>query len=176
MLQNMTDKEELRSTQPISYPEENVYVDTLKNVDVNEVTHVEEYWRKTTEGLEVLEIEPEIVMALDEEENEMKIEVISDRPEKPRIESEEDQPLVLVKPPTHPCILVKPYKGVEIKERLQIFYTANTFVLDDHDAIDSFMLEVMNEPLSLKEGVHASFFKYVDAPFVVDILKGEDIT
>ncbi|KAK9118650.1 hypothetical protein Scep_016743 [Stephania cephalantha] len=37
---------------------------------------------------------PEIVIALNEGENEMKIDVILDKPEKPQIESEEDQPLV----------------------------------------------------------------------------------
>ncbi|KAK9081926.1 hypothetical protein Syun_031616 [Stephania yunnanensis] len=111
----MTEKEELCSTQPISYLEENVNVDTLKNVEVNKVTQVEEYWSKTAEGLKFHQIELEIVIALDEEENDMKIEVISDRPEEPQKESEEDQPLVLVNTPTLPCILVKPYKEVESK-------------------------------------------------------------
>ncbi|KAK9114032.1 hypothetical protein Syun_020829 [Stephania yunnanensis] len=55
----------------------------------------------------------------------------------------------------------------------EIFYTADTFVLDDLDATDSFMLEVLNELLNLKEDVHASLPKYVDASFVVDISKGE---
>ncbi|KAK9169400.1 hypothetical protein Syun_001540 [Stephania yunnanensis] len=89
----MTNKEELCSTQPISYLEENVNVDTLKNVEVNKVTQVEEYWSKTAEGLKVHQIELEIIIALDEEENDMKIEVISDRPDEPQKESEEDQPL-----------------------------------------------------------------------------------
>ncbi|KAK9107487.1 hypothetical protein Syun_023498 [Stephania yunnanensis] len=57
-----------------------------------------------------------------------------------------------------------------------IFYTANTFVLDDPDTIDSFMLEVPDELLNLKEGVHSSLPNYVDAPFVVDISKGDGIT
>ncbi|KAK9111716.1 hypothetical protein Scep_019235 [Stephania cephalantha] len=96
---------------------------------------------ETTEGLDVLQIEPEIVIALDEEENEMKIDVIPNRPEKSQIKSEKDQPLVLVKPPAIPCIFVKPYKGVEVKERSQIFYTTDTFVLDDHDATYYFVLE-----------------------------------
>ncbi|KAK9163489.1 hypothetical protein Syun_004391 [Stephania yunnanensis] len=55
------------------------------------------------------------------------------RPEEPQIESKEYQHLVLVKPPTFPYIIVKPYKGVEVREHSQIFYIANTFVLDDHD-------------------------------------------
>ncbi|KAK9148242.1 hypothetical protein Scep_006999 [Stephania cephalantha] len=97
------------------------------------------------------------------------------QPEKPQIESKEDQPLVLVKPPTLPCTFGKPYKGVELKERSQIFYTANTFVLDDPDVTDSFVLEVPNELPNLKEGMHSSSPEYVDAPFVVNISKGEGI-
>ncbi|KAK9140064.1 hypothetical protein Scep_009745 [Stephania cephalantha] len=87
-------------------------VDTLKNVEVDEVTQVEDYWSETVEGLEVFEIEPEIAIAqYEDDENEMKIDVISERPEEPQKESKEDQPLVLVKPPILSCIQVKPYKG-----------------------------------------------------------------
>ncbi|KAK9088681.1 hypothetical protein Scep_027763 [Stephania cephalantha] len=89
-LQNMIDEEELCSTQPIFQPEEDVSVNTLKNFEVNEVTQMEDYLSETTKGCEVFQIEPEIVIALDEEGNEMKIDVISDRSEKPQIESEED--------------------------------------------------------------------------------------
>ncbi|KAK9112320.1 hypothetical protein Scep_019839 [Stephania cephalantha] len=149
-LQSMTDEEELCSTQPIFNSDADVSVDTLKIFKANEVTRVEDYWRETAEGREVFQIEPEIVIALNMGENEMITDVISNKPEKPQIESEEDQPL--------------------------IFYTADTFVSDDPDAIDSFVLEVPNELLNLKEGVHASLPKYVDAPFVVDISKGEGIT
>ncbi|KAK9104872.1 hypothetical protein Scep_021716 [Stephania cephalantha] len=81
-LQNMIDEEELCSTQPIFQAEEYVSVDTLKNFEVNEVTQVVDYWSKTVEGLQ---IEPEIFIALDEEENKMKTDVISDRPEKSKI-------------------------------------------------------------------------------------------
>ncbi|KAK9148296.1 hypothetical protein Scep_007053 [Stephania cephalantha] len=102
-LQNMIDEEELCSTQPIFHPDEDVSVDTLRNFEVNEVTQVEDYWSKTAEGREVFHIEPEIVIAPNEDEdNEIKIDVISDRPEKPHIESEEGQPMVLVKTPTIP--------------------------------------------------------------------------
>ncbi|KAK9088753.1 hypothetical protein Scep_027835 [Stephania cephalantha] len=81
---NMLNEKGLCSLQPISYPEENVSVNTLKNVEVNEVTQVEDYWSDTVEGFEVFQIEPEIIIALDEEkENEMKIEVISERLEEP---------------------------------------------------------------------------------------------
>ncbi|KAK9118267.1 hypothetical protein Scep_016360 [Stephania cephalantha] len=176
-LQNMLDEKELCNTQPISYSEENVNVDTLRNVEVNEVTPAGNYWCETTQGLEVLQIESNISIAQnDDDEAVIEIGVISERPEEPQIESKEDQPLVLVKPPTFPCIFVKPYMGVEVKERSQIFYTADTFVLDDHDMTDSFVLEVPNELPILKEGVHAALPKYVDAPFVVDISKGEGIT
>ncbi|KAK9143128.1 hypothetical protein Syun_012528 [Stephania yunnanensis] len=137
---------------------------------------MEDYLIDTYEEYEVFQIERDIVIALNEGEDEMKIDVNSDKPEKPQIESDEDQPLVLVQPPTLPCTFGTPYKGVEVRERLQIFYTADTFVLDEPDTIDSFVLEVPNELLNLKEGVHASLPKYVDAPFVVDISKGEGIT
>ncbi|KAK9148563.1 hypothetical protein Scep_007320 [Stephania cephalantha] len=174
-LQNMTDEEELCSTQPIFNPKVDVSVDTLKNIEVNEVTQMEDYLRETSEECEVFQIEQEFVIALNEGENEMKIDVISNKSEKLQIESEEDQPLVLVQPPTLPCIFCTPYKGVEVKERSQIFYSPDTIVLDDPDATYSFMLEVPNEILNLKEGVHASLPKYVDASFIFDISKGEGI-
>ncbi|KAK9148259.1 hypothetical protein Scep_007016 [Stephania cephalantha] len=82
-LQNMTYEEKLCSTQPIFNPEEDVSVDTLKNFEVNEVTWMDDYLRETLEECEVFQIEPEIVIALNEGENEMKIDVISDKPEKP---------------------------------------------------------------------------------------------
>ncbi|KAK9147840.1 hypothetical protein Scep_006597 [Stephania cephalantha] len=125
-LQNMSDEEELCSTQPIFNQKEDVSVDTLKNFEVNEVTQVEDYLRETSEECEVFQIEPDIVIALNEGENEMKTDVILDKSEKPQIESEEDQHL--------------------------IFYTADTFVLHDPDATDSFVLDVPNELLNLKEG------------------------
>ncbi|KAK9104371.1 hypothetical protein Scep_021215 [Stephania cephalantha] len=110
-LQNMLDEKELCNTQPISYSEENVNVDTLRNVEVNEVTPVENYWCKTMQGREVLQIESDISIAQnDDDEAAIEIGVISERPEEPQIESKEDQPLVLVKPPTLTCILVK-YTG-----------------------------------------------------------------
>ncbi|KAK9114301.1 hypothetical protein Syun_021098 [Stephania yunnanensis] len=177
-LQNMLDEKELCDTQLISYLEENVDVDTLSNVEENVDTPVENYWRETTQGLEVLPIEPNMSIAPNDDDDDIVLEigVISKRSEEPQIESKEDQPLVLVKPPTLPCIFDKPYTGVEVKERSHIFYTSNTFVLEDHDVIDSFVLEVSNELPILKEGVHAALPKYVDAPFVVDISKGEGIT
>ncbi|KAK9134752.1 hypothetical protein Syun_014082 [Stephania yunnanensis] len=167
----MTVEEELCSTQPIFNPEEDASVDTLRSFEVNEITQVEDYLRETSEEREVFQIEPEIVIALNKGGNEMEIDVILDKPEKPQIESEEDQPLVLVQPPTLSYTFGTPYNGGEVKEHSQIFYTVDTFVLDDLDAIDSFVLEVQNELINLKEGVHASLPKYVDAPFVFDISK-----
>ncbi|KAK9139994.1 hypothetical protein Scep_009675 [Stephania cephalantha] len=111
-LQNMIDEKESCSIKLIFYPEESVRVNILKNVDVNEVTLVEDYWSERAEGLEVFQIEPEIIIELDKEvKNEMKIEVILERPEEPQKENKEDQPLVLVKPSTLPCMFVKPFKG-----------------------------------------------------------------
>ncbi|KAK9093544.1 hypothetical protein Syun_028455 [Stephania yunnanensis] len=146
ILEYLMDEEELPS-QPVFDSDETVNADISKSVEFDEFSILEK-----------------------------EIEVISERSEEPQKENEEDQPLVLVKPPTLPCIFDKPYTGVEVKERSQIFYTANTFVLEDHDVTDSFVLEVSNELPILKEGVHAAMPNYVDASFVVDISKGEGIT
>ncbi|KAK9166203.1 hypothetical protein Scep_001394 [Stephania cephalantha] len=118
--------------------------------------------------------ETEITIAQNnDDEAEKEIEVISERPEEQQIESEEDQPLVLVKPPILICIFVKPYKGVEVQEHSRIFYTVDTFVLDDHYVTDSFMLKVPNELPNLNEGMPISLPKHVDVSFVVGISKGE---
>ncbi|KAK9168963.1 hypothetical protein Syun_001103 [Stephania yunnanensis] len=148
--QRKIDEAELCSTQPTFNPEEDVSDDTLTNLEVQDVTRVEDYLIETPEECEVFQIEPEIVIALNEGEDEMKIDVNLDKPEMPQIESEEEQPL--------------------------IFYTADAFILDDPATIDSFVLEVPDELLNLKEGVHASLPNYVDAPFVVDISQREGIT
>ncbi|KAK9138088.1 hypothetical protein Sjap_008682 [Stephania japonica] len=105
------------------------------------------------------------------DEAEKEIDVISERPEEPQKESKEDQPLVLVKPPTLPCIFVRPYKGVVVKECSHIFYMADIFVSDDHTLTDSYMLEVSDELLNLKEIMYAELPKAIDTPFVVDISK-----
>ncbi|KAK9099300.1 hypothetical protein Syun_026345 [Stephania yunnanensis] len=79
----------------------------------------EDYVIEISEECEVFQIEPEIVIALNEGEDEMKIDVDSDMSEMlHEIESEEDQLLVLVQLPTLPCTFGKPYKGVEVRERL----------------------------------------------------------
>ncbi|KAK9130273.1 hypothetical protein Sjap_010760 [Stephania japonica] len=149
----------------------------LEGVEVNEVTPIEDYWSELEEIIEVSLHELDISIAQNEaDEAEKEIDVILERPEESQKRSKEDQPLVLVKPPTLPCLPVKFKKWVVVKERLQIFYTADTFVSDDHDLTDSYVLEVPDELLILKEGVQAALPKYVDASFVVDISKGEGIT
>ncbi|KAK9129317.1 hypothetical protein Sjap_009804 [Stephania japonica] len=149
----------------------------LESVEVNEVTPIEDYWSEPEEIIEVSLHEPDISIAQNEaDEAEKEIDVILERPEEPLKRSKEDQPQVLVMPPTLPCLPVKFTKGVVIKERSQIFYTADTFVSDDDDAIDSYVLEVPVELLHLKEGMYDELPKAIDAPFVVDISKGEGIT
>ncbi|KAK9142527.1 hypothetical protein Syun_011927 [Stephania yunnanensis] len=156
---------------------ETVNAYTSKSIKFDEFSIVEEYLSEPEETLEVSLHEPDITIAqYDDDEAEKEIEVISERPEKPQKENEEDQPLVLVKPPTLQCIFVRIYKGVEVKERSWIFYTTDTFVLDDRDSTDSFVLEVPNELRTLKEGMHVTLPKAIDAPFIVDISKGEGIT
>ncbi|KAK9103339.1 hypothetical protein Sjap_020593 [Stephania japonica] len=149
----------------------------LKSVKVNEVTPVEDYWSEPEETLEVSLHKPDIIIAHNEKDvAEKDIKVISERLEELQKESKEDQPLVLVKPPTLPCMPVGLKKGVVVKEHSQIFYTVDTFVSDDHDATKSFVLEVLNELLNLKEGMPDELPKAIDVLFVVDISKGEGIT
>ncbi|KAK9101933.1 hypothetical protein Sjap_019187 [Stephania japonica] len=125
----------------------------LESVEVNEVTSVEDYWSEPEETIEVSLSEPDISIAQNEADKaEKEIDVILERPEEPQNESKENQPLVLVKPPTLPCLPVKFKKWVVVKERSQIFYTAGTFTSDDHDLTDSYVLEVPDELLILKEG------------------------
>ncbi|KAK9140673.1 hypothetical protein Scep_010354 [Stephania cephalantha] len=134
------------SLQPIYDSEETMSAATSKSVESNEFSIVDEYLSEPEETLEVSSQELDITIAQSTyDEVEKEIEVISERPVEPHKENEEDQPLVLVKPPTLPCIFVGLYNQVEVKERSRIFYTANTFVLDDHDAIDLFVLKVPNE-------------------------------
>ncbi|KAK9090695.1 hypothetical protein Sjap_023872 [Stephania japonica] len=140
----------------------------LESIEVNEATPIEDDWSEPEETIEVSLHEPDISIAQNEaEEAEKEIDVILERPEELQKESKEDQPLVLVKPPTLPCIPVKFIKGVVIKECSQIFYTADTFVSDDRDLIDSYVLEVPDELLHLKEGMYDELPKAIDAPFVV---------
>ncbi|KAK9151096.1 hypothetical protein Syun_009405 [Stephania yunnanensis] len=139
--QRKIDEAELCSTQLTFNLEEDASVDTLMNLKVKKDTQMEDYLIETSEECEVFQIEPEIVIALNEEEDEMNIDVNSDKPRSRK------------------------------RERGRI-----TSGVDDPDTIDSFVLEVLDELLNLKEGMHASLPNYVDAPFVVDISKGEGIT
>ncbi|KAK9098027.1 hypothetical protein Syun_025072 [Stephania yunnanensis] len=176
ILEHLMDEEEL-PPQPVFDSDETVNADTSKSVEFDEFSIVDEHLSEPEETLDASSHEPDITIAqYDDDEAEKEIEVISERSEEPQKENKEDQPLVLVKPPTLPCIFVRPCKGVEVKERSRIFYTADTFVLDDHDSTDSFVLEVPNELRTLKEGMHAELPKAIGAPFVVDITKGEGIT
>ncbi|KAK9145857.1 hypothetical protein Sjap_005760 [Stephania japonica] len=96
----------------------------LESVEVNEATPIEDYWSEPEEIIEVSLHESDISIAQHEaDEAEKEIYVILERSEEPQKESKEDQPLVLVKPPTLPCIFVRPYKGVVVKERV---------ILDEH--------------------------------------------
>ncbi|KAK9099154.1 hypothetical protein Syun_026199 [Stephania yunnanensis] len=115
-LQRKIDEAELCSTQPTFNPEEDVSFDTLTNLEMKKVTQVEDYLIETSEECKVFQIEPEIAIALTEGEDEMNIDVNSDKLDKPQIESEEDQLPVLVQPPTLPCTFGTPYKGVEVME------------------------------------------------------------
>ncbi|KAK9122501.1 hypothetical protein Sjap_012103 [Stephania japonica] len=149
----------------------------LESVEVNEVTPIEDYWSEPEEIIEVSLHESYISIAQNEaNEAEKEINVILERPEEPKKRSKEDQPLMLVTPPTLPCLPVKFTKGLVIKEHSQIFYTADTFVSNDNDAIDSYVLEVPDELLHLKEGMYDELPKAIDASFVVNISKGEGIT
>ncbi|KAK9136975.1 hypothetical protein Sjap_007569 [Stephania japonica] len=135
----------------------------LKSVEVNEITPVDDYRNEPEETIEVSLHESNIIIAHNEAyEAEKEINVILERPEEPQKESKEDQPLVLVKSPTLPCLPVKFKKGVVVKGRLQIFYTADTFVSDDHDLTDSYVLEVPYELLNLKEGMFVELSKAID--------------
>ncbi|KAK9107119.1 hypothetical protein Syun_023130 [Stephania yunnanensis] len=176
ILEHLMDDEEL-PPQPVFDSDETVNADTSKSVEFSEFSIVDEHLSEPEETLYVSSHELDITIAqYDDDEAEKEIEVISERSEDPQKENEEDQPLVLVNPPTLPCIFVRLCKGVDVKEHSWIFYIVDTFVLDDHDSTDSFVLEVPNELPILKEDMHATLPKYVDAPFVVDISKGEGIT
>ncbi|KAK9103194.1 hypothetical protein Sjap_020448 [Stephania japonica] len=149
----------------------------VESVKVNKVTPVKEYCSEPEETLEVSLHEPYIEIAQNiEDEAEKEIEFISEWSEEPQKESKEDQPLVYVKPPTLPCILVEFKKGVVVKERSQIFYNADTFMSNDHDATESFMLEVSDELSNMMECMPVALSKAIDASFVIDISKGEGIT
>ncbi|KAK9130618.1 hypothetical protein Sjap_011105 [Stephania japonica] len=175
LLEHLIDEEEL-SPQPLYESQEIVNTATLESDEFDEFSIVDQYLGEPKETLDVSLHEPDITIAQSTyDEVEKYVEVISERSEELQKESKEDQPLVLVKPPTLPCIFIRPYKGVDVKERSRVFNTVSTFVLAEHDLIDSFVLDVPNELLNLKKGMSAELPKVIDAPFVVDISKGEGI-
>ncbi|KAK9168817.1 hypothetical protein Syun_000957 [Stephania yunnanensis] len=144
--------------------------------EVNEDTKVDN-WTETTKKLEIFQTELDIVIAQDEdEENEMKNEVILEKMEELKKENDEDQPLVLVKPPTSHSYLLNFTRGGSRGAFANFLHYRPNFDLDDHDAVESFMLELLNELPSLNEGVHVALPKAIDPPFVVDISKGDGIT
>ncbi|KAK9127999.1 hypothetical protein Syun_016796 [Stephania yunnanensis] len=139
ILEYLVDEKEL-SPPPTSDLEETVNATTLKSVEFDEFSNVDEYLREPEETLEVSSHEPNITIAQNkDDEVEKEIGVISERPMEPQIKKEEDQPMVLVKPLTLPSIFVTPYIGVEVKEHSQIFYTTDTFMSDDHDATNHYL-------------------------------------
>ncbi|KAK9144337.1 hypothetical protein Sjap_004240 [Stephania japonica] len=114
----------------------------LNSVEVKDEEYMSDY--EESEGeLEVSQSESEIVMAQTyEEEAEKKIEVTLTRPEDLQQESKDDQSFVLVNPPTFPYIFDDFDMEVDVTERSKTFCTADTFVLDDLDITDSYVLEV----------------------------------
>ncbi|KAK9089240.1 hypothetical protein Scep_028322 [Stephania cephalantha] len=127
ILEHLMDEKEL-SPQPIFYSNETVNTATLKSVEFDEFSIVDEYLSEPNVTLAVSSHEPDITIThKKDDEAEKEIGVISERPEESQIESEEDQPMV------------------------------------------------PNELPILKEGVHFVLPKAIDAPFVVDISKGEGI-
>ncbi|KAK9137535.1 hypothetical protein Sjap_008129 [Stephania japonica] len=128
ILEHLIDKEEL-SLQPISHSEETVNAATLESVEFDVFSIVDEYLSEPEETLDVSLYEQDITIAQSTYDKvEKDIDVILERPKEPQKESKEDQPLVLVKTPTLSDIPIKFKKGVEVKERSHIFYTAGTFV------------------------------------------------
>ncbi|KAK9103003.1 hypothetical protein Sjap_020257 [Stephania japonica] len=74
----------------------------------DELSINDEYWSELEETLEISLHELDIIIAQNEkDETEKEIEVISERLEEPQKESKEDQHLVMVKPPSLPCLPVK---------------------------------------------------------------------
>ncbi|KAK9137601.1 hypothetical protein Sjap_008195 [Stephania japonica] len=96
----LIDEEEL-SLQPIFNSEETVNAATLESVKFDEFSIMDEYLSEPEETLDVSLHEQGIIIAQSTyDEVEQDIEVVSERPEELQKESREDQPLVLVKPPT----------------------------------------------------------------------------
>ncbi|KAK9096149.1 hypothetical protein Sjap_021646 [Stephania japonica] len=82
------EKEQIRNK--VNSPEDisgDCECNSIGEVEVNDVTSVEDYWSETMEELEVSSSEPDIIIAQNEEdEAEKEIEIIYEWPEKPQIE------------------------------------------------------------------------------------------
>ncbi|KAK9144258.1 hypothetical protein Sjap_004161 [Stephania japonica] len=84
----------------------------LESVEVNEVTPIEDYWSEPEEIIEVSLHEPDISIAQNEaDEAEKETDVILERRRNRKKRARKTNLSVLVKPPTLPCIFVRPYKG-----------------------------------------------------------------
>ncbi|KAK9097005.1 hypothetical protein Sjap_022502 [Stephania japonica] len=90
------------------------------------------------------------------EEVENEIEVTLTRPEELQQESKEDQSFVLVNSPTLPYIFDDFDIEVDETERSKTFCTTDTFVLDDLEIIDSYVLEVPEKLPFLNKGMFVS--------------------
>ncbi|KAK9096645.1 hypothetical protein Sjap_022142 [Stephania japonica] len=128
----------------------------LNSVEVKDEEYMSDY--EESEGeLEVSQSESEIVMAQTyEEETEKEIEVTLTRPEDLQQESKDDQSFVLVNPPILPYIFDDFKMEVDEKERSKTFCSVDTFVLDDSEIIDLYVLEVSDKLLFLNKGVSVS--------------------
>ncbi|KAK9090892.1 hypothetical protein Sjap_024069 [Stephania japonica] len=165
---------------------------TLMSVEANEhamkvhfaidglTPYMYEYWsdHEELEGkLEVSQLEPEIVMAqTHEEEVEEEIEVTLTRSEKIQQERKEDQSFVLVSPPTLPYIFDDFDREVDDKEHSKTFCTADTFMLDDLEIIDSFVLEVPDKLPFLNRGASVSLPNARGESIILEYSLLEDIT
>ncbi|KAK9155276.1 hypothetical protein Sjap_002756 [Stephania japonica] len=128
----------------------------LNSVEVKDEEYMSDYEESKGE-LEVSQSEPEIVMAQTyEEEAEKEIEVTLTRLEDLQQESKDEQSFVLVNPPTLPYIFDDFNMEVDETERLKPFCTADTFVLDDLDITDSYVLEVPDKLPFLNRCIYVS--------------------
>ncbi|KAK9109823.1 hypothetical protein Sjap_017883 [Stephania japonica] len=125
----------------------------LKSVEVKDEEYMSNY--EESEGeLEVSQSEPEIIMTQTyEEEAEKEIEVTLTRPKELQQESKDNQSFVLVNPPTLPYIFDDFEMEVDVKERSKPLCTTDTFVLDDLDITDSYVLKVPDKLPFLNKGV-----------------------
>ncbi|KAK9094382.1 hypothetical protein Scep_025851 [Stephania cephalantha] len=144
---------------------------TLKGVEEDE------YWSDPKDEVKISPLEPEVItVEVHEKEVKKKIEFALERPEELEEESKENQPLVLVKPPTLPRILVEFEMGVEEKGNLEILYADDTFVLDGHDKIKPFLIKDQDELETIKRVVHITLPMIAGRLFVRNFSKLVGVT